>query len=669
MENLAIELIEKIAAFASTDAGRTAISLSLTSRYIREATRAIRFHSVSLTKNSEKQLSQFLAHFRAEQAALADRTAPRIRHLCIAPVEGAADICRMAAPDLYTLALIQGSNAAESDPEVILLNGVDFPLLRELTIFGVGSEFGVLAPYPKLPSLRRLHILPVSSKKLQLISAPDLRLWSQRAPEVTHLRVAFTDDKNAVLKAQLENIAAPELLGLPVMFPKLEEVLVQPTYVKPLKRKRGLEEHSRIKIKFRPSSTVTTRPLTLLPEKMVTIGELDAEVEPLSNNSVILDRESWTSEPPTLLTTAYTHSQVLFTFHHPSSNMATPLPVELLTQIFTYACTDGGHTGYSLLLVSKHIRAVSSPLRFHSISLTRASVEQVIQFSSCLLAERALSKDTGATPRVRHLCLTAVKRSVIQHSLGDEEEDTEQLEFNANVMTLLAIVAPDLLTLSLVAKLPFYVPGLSLPDIRRVSFPVLQELSITSDHVLFSLADLAPPPSPVGASTVFPNLTHLHWTCEDFPSRNVISLYPWIAAAPRLTHFRISNLNRRSEGLVQLRAAIAPDDGMAPWFPNLEHIVVQPSTPPAIRRQSPYPHGFVYTLFVDTLRLLQNAAKCQFSLLAGRERRIMISQEGPFGDVAKREWLDRIAGGRGCWDTRSSGDAVLGTPDTPHTGV
>ena len=238
----------------------------------------------------------------------------------------------------------------------------------------------------------------------------------------------------------------------------------------------------------------------------------------------------------------------------------TTLPVELLSQIFIYACTDGGHTGCSLSLVSKHIRAVSRPARFHSVSLTRASAEQVTQFSSSLLAERALSKDTGATPRVRHLCLTAAKRSVglliylEQATTG--VEDTEQLEFNADVMTLLTIVAPDLLTLSLVSRLPLYVAGLPLPDIRRVSFPILQELSITSDHIVFSPFDPVPNPDSIGHQTVFPSLTHLHWTCEDFPSRNMLSLHPWIRAAPQLTHFRISNLSRRAVGLPQLKAAI-----------------------------------------------------------------------------------------------------------------
>ncbi len=239
----------------------------------------------------------------------------------------------------------------------------------------------------------------------------------------------------------------------------------------------------------------------------------------------------------------------------------TAFPVELLTQIFTYACTDGGYTGCSLSLISKHIRAVSRPARFHSVSLTRASAEQVAQFSSCLLAERARSIDMGAMPRVRHLCLTAAKRSVgllvyLERAIA-RVDDTEQLQFSADVMTLLTIVAPDLLSLSLVSRLPLYIAGLPLPDIRRVSFPVLQELSIVSDRILFSPSDSATSADSVGARTVFPSLTHLHWTCEDFPSRSILSLQPWIDAAPRLTHFRVSNLSRRAESvLAQLTAAV-----------------------------------------------------------------------------------------------------------------
>ncbi len=208
MDGLAIELVEKIAAFActGTDGGRTGLSLALTSRYIREATRATRFHSISLTGKSEKQISQFSAHFHAERAALSDRTIPRIRHLCIpSSKRDAATVCKLAAPDLHTLALIQEPGAMHNDPDVVDISGIDFPLLQELTIVGIGSEFGVATSHPKLPSLTRLHFIPLTTRKL--FSAPDLRLWSQRAPGVTHLRVAFTEDRDVVLKAQIKNIA------------------------------------------------------------------------------------------------------------------------------------------------------------------------------------------------------------------------------------------------------------------------------------------------------------------------------------------------------------------------------------------------------------------------------------------------------------------------------
>ena len=70
---------------------------------------------------------------------------------------------------------------------------------------------------------------------------------------------------------------------------------------------------------------------------------------------------------------------------------------------------------------------------------------------------------------------------------------------------------------------------------------------------------------------------------------------------------------------------------------------------------------------MDALRVLQHAARCQFSLLAAREKQIRNPQEG-FGEIAKREWLDRIESGPGCWETASNGDTVSGT-STPPAGM
>ena len=55
------------------------------------------------------------------------------------------------------------------------------------------------------------------------------------------------------------------------------------------------------------------------------------------------------------------------------------LPVELWQHIFSFACLDGGSTGRSLSLVSKHFRAMSAPFKYRSIAITHWS--QIIAFS------------------------------------------------------------------------------------------------------------------------------------------------------------------------------------------------------------------------------------------------------------------------------------------------
>ena len=54
-------------------------------------------------------------------------------------------------------------------------------------------------------------------------------------------------------------------------------------------------------------------------------------------------------------------------------------PVELLRDIATYACTDGGRTGCSLALVSRHVHDATSCARYQSVSLIGRS--NIIAFS------------------------------------------------------------------------------------------------------------------------------------------------------------------------------------------------------------------------------------------------------------------------------------------------
>jgi hypothetical protein len=48
------------------------------------------------------------------------------------------------------------------------------------------------------------------------------------------------------------------------------------------------------------------------------------------------------------------------------------IATEILEQILKYACTDGGHTGNALAAVSRYVRGVSAPVRYHSVALCGA---------------------------------------------------------------------------------------------------------------------------------------------------------------------------------------------------------------------------------------------------------------------------------------------------------
>ncbi|KAI0722275.1 hypothetical protein C8T65DRAFT_545699, partial [Cerioporus squamosus] len=151
------------------------------------------------------------------------------------------------------------------------------------------------------------------------------------------------------------------------------------------------------------------------------------------------------------------------------------LAVELLEHIFTMACTDGGFTGCSLSLVSKHVRAASQTARFHTIALASGRPRHVAQFAACLAVARAES--TGTTPRVRHLFLVSAKREVELQTRPKDEDDMERLKFTAEVTELLRIIAPDLYTFCLVNGHRPLSQELRVP-FMGVRYPLLREFTL-----------------------------------------------------------------------------------------------------------------------------------------------------------------------------------------------
>ncbi|KAH9939266.1 uncharacterized protein BXZ73DRAFT_99469 [Epithele typhae] len=224
-------LWEDIARLACVDGGFTGCSLSLTSKYIRAATRATRFHSVALTfRQRPQQAALFLACLEAETARCApERTRrPVVRHLYLAsPGSAHADtraqyeaavrgLLRRVAPDLHSLvlarrapnlepprarwsswaAVLPSPDGARSLPLPDAVAATAFPALRELCLVGrrapgAGRDWPPFAPEggrvaaATLPKLTHLEVVGEEGAALGGWAA-----WGARGARLTHLRVS-----------------------------------------------------------------------------------------------------------------------------------------------------------------------------------------------------------------------------------------------------------------------------------------------------------------------------------------------------------------------------------------------------------------------------------------------------------------------------------------------
>ena len=244
------------------------------------------------------------------------------------------------------------------------------------------------------------------------------------------------------------------------------------------------------------------------------------------------------------------------------------LPVELLTLIAFFACTDGGPTGCALALVSKHIRAVTRPARFFSVCVF-SSPAKIEQFLQVYQAERARAVD--ALPRVRHLCLSLFGKGLETGAGPDtplppsnlskisstsippptapqptsraeffaamqrrtqqwrSAQDTLDEQYNRVVPALIRAVAPDVRTLALVQA------QWRSASIVRCTFPALRELTLVGGDPSFLPLAFAP-----SARPLYPALRRLHHILA-FVGRDV-DFVQWAQHAPNVTHLRVSRL-------------------------------------------------------------------------------------------------------------------------------
>ncbi|KAI0371634.1 hypothetical protein BV20DRAFT_152869 [Pilatotrama ljubarskyi] len=333
------------------------------------------------------------------------------------------------------------------------------------------------------------------------------------------------------------------------------------------------------------------------------------------------------------------------------------LAVELLAHIFFYACTDGGHTGCSLSLVSKRLRAASRPARFYTVALF-SSPAQIERFLYAY--KRARSEAYDVVPRVRHLWLSYAEgnQGTPEQPPAVTQKPTSRAEFlallhrrtqrwrcaqegldeqyNRVLPLLMQEVAADLYTLALTQS------RWRCTNAAKCSFPRLKELTLIGGDISY-----LPLSGAESDAILYPSLRRLHRVltpvCKD------VDFLDWARHAPMLTHLRVSRLDFCPYRTVATLQQVISDTSNE-FFPHLQMVVILPHP-----RPPPDSPLFVigFEQFLLHLRQLPQIAKVPVTVLPP----LVPKAPNHHGVDAPREcitmfrdqWIDRIEGGPGCW--------------------
>ncbi|KAI0331021.1 hypothetical protein GY45DRAFT_1322948 [Cubamyces sp. BRFM 1775] len=367
------------------------------------------------------------------------------------------------------------------------------------------------------------------------------------------------------------------------------------------------------------------------------------------------------------------------------------LPQDIWNVIFSYACTDGGHTGAALALASSSFRAKSAHYRFHSLKLTSLaqigrlllSLDRIERHRSSLEHTTTAAKTSRSDPGVdvRHMLLSffpedceslvrpwrgwkeySSKAEKRQLQLAEDEDAWQAAkgawdrQFLYVVPQLFHIVAPTLQSLVILQH-----PAISLPYVG-VPLPALRELALlASDTILVETkaqwtahpsrhsfieeeeeGDRKHPPH-------FPALTHLHVVCEGSKQHGWERTLPaWAEKAPALTHLRVSQAVNLVPEVVEQMATKSfprnkpPAQSKAVFsHPALRKVIIQPLV---LQPVTGHEH-------LEEVGVLSKAPKrregAKIVVLRGRRYR-----EGYWRDRLRWEWEDRMLGKAGCWAER-----------------
>lgn len=330
------------------------------------------------------------------------------------------------------------------------------------------------------------------------------------------------------------------------------------------------------------------------------------------------------------------------------------LPPELLLEIFSYACVDGGYTGRSLSYVSRRINAVSESIRYQSLAVYGARHIETLSFRLY-----GSLPDSGLR-KIRHLFLT--DRSPCASTLSTTDSNGNKPEVNGadlvtNITCILSAIAPYLETLLLIITTLRKPTPLSLSVLSFLSdlpflpviptdLPALRELTLALPLI----------PDAFVHSRKASRLERLHIaTHTELPATFGQQLR---RIAPELTHLRVSSLRGRTDGggLPTLLKAFVYDSPST--HANLEHmlprrlqrVIVTPK--PATRSRG---HARVFgTLAQDLEQICRDdkggrvlVVKTNDCLKEDRDHEKVLYEMRY--NTLQEQWLGRIQKERGCW--------------------
>ncbi|KIP08963.1 hypothetical protein PHLGIDRAFT_355069 [Phlebiopsis gigantea 11061_1 CR5-6] len=231
MQHCPPELLLRIATYACTDDGRTGCALSEVSRYIRDASRRVRYHSLAI--RSHRRLL-------ALGELLVEAPTPfTVHHLFVSVWIPGVGPCRPRNKEGLLQALERVFEYASPTLRTLIVDAprlkksltIRFPHLTDLSIDTFRSEPRAPDPHTFFPSLRRLHVADC-----RYIAPHELwRDLAAYAPTLTHLRLSCVEEGDELLHMLRKLLQWPSkvtgrdaTVAIPEATPKLCYAWVQP---------------------------------------------------------------------------------------------------------------------------------------------------------------------------------------------------------------------------------------------------------------------------------------------------------------------------------------------------------------------------------------------------------------------------------------------------------